>query len=94
MREVPGTSWADVPPERAARRRARPLGGRWKVCPGDVIHGFTHRELTLVVETRRCRASELAGKDGTWWPIAELDRAGLPTVMRKVIRHALGAGTR
>jgi A/G-specific adenine glycosylase len=58
---------------------------------GLVRHTFTHFELELeVYRADDIRAPQLDGA-GEWAPIAELDRFALPSVMRKVIDHALAA---
>ena len=51
---------------------------------GMVRHGFTHFDLELVV----VKGDEASGV-GEWWPIAELDSAGLPTLFAKAARLAL-----
>jgi A/G-specific adenine glycosylase len=53
---------------------------------GAVSHVFTHFALTL-----RLRCAEASSRgDGIWWPVAELDRAGLPTVFAKAAVRASG----
>ncbi|MFN4358963.1 A/G-specific adenine glycosylase [Sphingopyxis alaskensis] len=67
--------------------RALP-GGEWSdEPPGEsgivrVDHGFTHFNLTLVL-VRRETAD--AAAEGIWWPISDLDAAGLPTLYRKLV---------
>ncbi len=75
--------------------RALP-GGDWgEVRPGEsgivqVDHGFTHFDLTLHL-VRREPPPETgdAAAEGEWWPIADLDAAGLPTLYRKLIDKML-----
>jgi A/G-specific adenine glycosylase len=57
------------------------------VLPGQVRHGFTHFRLELVVAAARANA---AAPPGCVWclPDAFGDYA-LPTLMKKVVRHAL-----
>lgn len=50
---------------------------------GSVRHVFTHFSLDLHVVARAERVA-----DGWWHPIAELDRAGLPTLYRKAVEIA------
>ena len=51
---------------------------------GMVRHGFTHFDLELVVV-----AGKDAEGDGEWWPLAEIESAGLPTLFAKAARLAL-----
>ena len=52
---------------------------------GMVRHGFTHFDLELVV----VMGGDAEGRgEGEWWPLAELDSAGLPTLFAKAARLA------
>ena len=51
---------------------------------GMVRHGFTHFDLELVVVTGKG-----ATGDGEWWPLADIESAGLPTLFAKASRLAL-----
>jgi A/G-specific adenine glycosylase len=63
----------------------------WRLLPGIVRHTFTHFHLELRVLTGRIDgAGESA--PGVWHPITDLGRAGLPSVMTKIARHALRHG--
>jgi A/G-specific adenine glycosylase len=94
MLEVPSTEWLDdwVPMEPACG--AAPVRADWWPVPGTVVHVFTHFRLELQVlraivpvdstltfwaDPERCR----------WVPRRDLENAALPSVMRKVIAHAL-----
>jgi len=52
----------------------------------EVDHGFTHFDLTLKLVRRESRD---AAAEGIWWPISDLDAAGLPTLYRKLIDKML-----
>jgi A/G-specific adenine glycosylase len=94
MLEVPSTDWADtLPPVKEALRTA-PVRAEWWAVPGTVVHTFTHFKLEMLVyrailpadasltfwaDPQRCR----------WVPRRDLDRAALPSVMRKIIAHGL-----
>lgn len=80
----PGSEWVE-----AAGEIAGDAGDH--LLPGEVRHTFTHFHLILRVSVRRAENSETDRPAGKWVPISELDQAGLPSVMRKVARHALGA---
>jgi A/G-specific adenine glycosylase len=94
MLEVPSTQWGELLPAPKVGLRAVPVQGEWWPVPGTVAHVFTHFRLELQVyralvpmhapltlwsDPARCR----------WVPRRDLSRAALPTVMRKVIAHAL-----
>ena len=51
---------------------------------GMVRHGFTHFDLELVVV-----AGEGVTGAGEWWPLGDLNSAGLPTLFAKAARLAL-----
>ena len=55
---------------------------------GMVRHGFTHFDLELALVV-----GEDATGEGEWWPLADLDAAGLPTLFAKAARLALGANS-
>ena len=94
MLEVPSTDWADtLPPVKEALRTA-PVRAEWWAVPGTVVHTFTHFKLEMLVyrailpadasltfwaDPQRCR----------WVRRRDLDRAALPSVMRKIIAHGL-----
>ncbi len=94
MLEVPSTDWGDeiLPTDMALG--AAPVRGDWWPVPDTVVHTFTHFRLELQViraivpvnttltfwaEPDRCR----------WVPRRDLHKSALPTVMRKIIAHAL-----
>jgi len=89
MMEVPSSAWDEGPaPDVAAVLTQAPVGiAAPAVLPGLVRHGFTHFHLELVVAAARADA---AAPPGCVWclPDAFGDHA-LPTVMKKVVRHAL-----
>ena len=87
MMEVPSTAWRAAAWPVAEARREAPLPARWRALPGLVRHGFTHFELELTV-----LAASVAGKglaEGLWWPIDRLGEQALPTLMKKLVAHAL-----
>jgi A/G-specific adenine glycosylase len=55
---------------------------------GIVRHGFTHFELEIeVYATGVAVHPKLAGQEARW--VSELGAVALPTVMRKIVEHAL-----
>src|SRR5262245_58171990 len=85
MHEPPMSPWEkdfpDAPFDHA------PVKAKFRKLPGLVHHGFTHFELELQV----FRADDVARVNdaGEWAPIDDLARFALPSVMRKVVDHAL-----
>ena len=53
-------------------------------------HVFTHFPLELAVYTAELPAGTPAPKGMRWVALAELPGEALPSVMRKVVAHALG----
>jgi A/G-specific adenine glycosylase len=87
MIEVPSTDWSEGPIDLAAARAAAPLAARWRALDGLVSHGFTHFQLELAV-----LAAAVPDGDpvlGIWCPLERIGEQALPTLFRKVVRHAL-----
>jgi A/G-specific adenine glycosylase len=85
MIEIPSTPWRAEPWAFPEAIGAAPTAAEWSALPGTVRHGFTHFQLDLAV---------IAGQgvaDGLWSPIERLGDYALPTLMKKVARHALSA---
>lgn len=72
MRALPGGEWANTPVDESGI--------------ASVDHGFTHFDLTLTL-IRRAAPPEAAdaAAEGEWWPVSDLDAAGLPTLYRKLV---------
>ena len=88
MTEVPSTDWREAPwPEAEALTQA-PLPAAWQALPGLVRHTFTHFHLELEVWAGRTEAGE-TGEDSRWVALDALGNQALPSVMRKVVSHAL-----
>jgi A/G-specific adenine glycosylase len=94
MLETPSSPWTTAKPNAKTTRDHAPLDADWRKVPGLVAHTFTHFHLELDVyraaigsdaalrpeaEPERCR----------WLKPRDLAGAALPSVMRKVIAHAL-----
>jgi A/G-specific adenine glycosylase len=87
MDEVPSSQWREGKFELAEALREAPVEARWQTLDGLVRHTFTHFHLELVV----ARASVAKTVSGEWCAIDKLDERALPTVMRKIIEHAVKA---
>lgn len=94
MLEVPSTDWVDEMLAADIALKAAPVRADWWAMPGQVVHTFTHfrlellvfraivpedAELTFWADSARCR----------WVPRRDLGDQALPSVMRKIIAHAL-----
>ncbi len=93
MIEVPSTEWTETPVSEAEAREAAPVRASWVRLPGTVRHTFTHFHLELAVLAGETDARAKAGV-GNWVPLDRLSDQALPTVMKKVVNHALGIARR
>ncbi|MBU2032326.1 MAG: A/G-specific adenine glycosylase [Alphaproteobacteria bacterium] len=82
MRALPDDGWS----AQADGSGEVPLAGEWQAL-GRVSHTFTHAQLELSVSRYSGKASPQG--EGEWWPLAELESAGLPTLFAKAARLAL-----
>lgn len=104
MMEIPSTPWAEVsaqsetvsPPEVNADAPIKVAPSKWRFLEGQVSHTFTHFHLELGLQAARVTANQAekaAAQDDLIW--AQLDALGdhaLPSVMQKVVKHALKVG--
>lgn len=86
MTEFPSTDWGDMPWPREAATEAAPIDARWQELPGAVKHTFTHFHLELTVFTGTF--SGPTNREGAWCHPAAFSKLALPTLMKKVARHA------
>jgi A/G-specific adenine glycosylase len=83
MRALPDDGWS----ARANGSGEAPLPGAWR-AGGVVRHTFTHFDLELGLAIYAGgEVGEPQG--GEWWPVTEIEAAGLPTLFAKVARLAL-----
>jgi len=85
MIEIPSTPWRAYPWAFADAVAAAPELVEWSPVAGAVRHGFTHFQLELAVVTAQTEAVA----EGLWSPIDKLGEHALPTLMKKVARHAI-----
>ena len=87
MLEPPIGPWTDAFPSRKEALLQAPFAAAWEKRSGIVRHGFTHFELEIEVYAadidRRPRTR------GSWYARSRLADVALPTIMRKIIAHAL-----
>jgi A/G-specific adenine glycosylase len=94
MLEVPSSPWIEEGALDANGLEHAPVKGRWEQVPGLVEHIFTHFHLQLLVMRARAplaaRLAKAADPEACRWvALRDLHRAALPSVMRKVLEHAL-----
>ncbi|MGN6748551.1 MAG: A/G-specific adenine glycosylase [Xanthobacteraceae bacterium] len=93
MTEVPTTAWTADFDDRNALAEAPQFSSpvAWRKTAGVVRHVFTHFPLELTVY--ECKIPRnTAAPDGTRWiAVAQLGAEALPSLMRKVVAHGLGA---
>ena len=81
--EVPSTNWAE---NGLTHISEAPLDLDWLELPGKVTHTFTHFKLELKVY--KSAASEDHQLEGLWVLPEKLKEQALPTLTKKVIKHA------
>jgi A/G-specific adenine glycosylase len=94
MTEVPTTEWvADFDEKHALKDAPRFAVMKkriaWRRATGMVRHVFTHFPLELSVYVAELPARTAAPKGTRWVRISELAGEALPSLMRKVLAHAL-----
>lgn len=94
MMEPPTTDWTARRPSRSAALASVPVAGAWRRLTGTVGHTFTHFHLEL--DVYRCEVAAdtallpaAAPERCRWVARANLVDQALPSVMRKVLNHAL-----
>ncbi len=93
MTEVPTTEWSKDFADDDVLARAPHFAGHkrivWRRTAGIVRHVFTHFPLELSVYVADLPAQTKAPAGTRWVLIAELAGEALPSLMRKVVAHAL-----
>ncbi len=94
MLELPSTDWNETLPPIDEVMRGAPVRGDWWQVPGTIVHVFTHFRLEMIVyraivpgdasltfwaDPNRC----------SWVARRNLQSQALPTLMKKLIAHAL-----
>jgi A/G-specific adenine glycosylase len=88
MMELPSTAWRTAAWGEAEALAQAPFDAPWVELPGVVRHTFTHFQLEARVWA--ARAGNGAGSAaGRWVALDDLGAQALPSVMRKLVRHAL-----
>ena len=84
MMEIPSTEWHE---DSVLGEAEMPTRAKWKQAPGIVRHTFTHFHLELVVV--QAVVTTTPKVDGLWVQPENLGDYALPTIMKKIITHAL-----
>jgi A/G-specific adenine glycosylase len=85
MTEIPSTPWRSEPWTLDQAIEIAPAATDWAPLPGTIRHGFTHFRLELAIVAGN------AEMDGMWSQVDRLGEYALPTLMKKVARHAVSA---
>jgi A/G-specific adenine glycosylase len=99
MLETPSSPWGDQAPNGKAVQLHAPVNAEWRKLPGLVEHTFTHFHLQLSVYRAEVGADAALKRAALpercrWLTLRELSDAALPSLMRKVISHALKEDSR
>lgn len=86
MMEFPSTDWRGAEWSDAEAVKAAPVDAKWRELPGGVRHTFTHFHLDLTIWTGRASRKP---STGIFVEIDALGEHALPTVMKKIARHAI-----
>jgi A/G-specific adenine glycosylase len=99
MTEVPTTQWTEdfdegSAPDGAPRFSKGAKSVAWRRLPGVVRHTFTHFPLELTVYLAEVHANAHAPADTRWIALADIGGEALPSLMRKVVAHAVTDNTK
>jgi A/G-specific adenine glycosylase len=94
MAEVPGSAWTHDFDAADALAAAPQLRGEfeWRKLPGIVRHVFTHFPLELTVFAASVPIRTHPPTGARWVKLDEAAGEALPTLMRKVLNHAIETG--
>jgi A/G-specific adenine glycosylase len=86
MMEVPSSEWLTKKRSEEALLEAAPVEAKWQILPGLVRHTFTHFHLELSVAVVSTSSRAVAG---SFVALDNLGGEALPSVMRKIVDHAM-----
>jgi A/G-specific adenine glycosylase len=92
MTEVPTTEWThdfDAGEALSQAPRLKHARPKWQRLSGSVRHVFTHFPLELVIYRAEVAAIAIAPFGTRWVALAGLGNEALPSLMRKVVAHAV-----
>ena len=88
MMQPPLGPWSERFPSTKEAILQAPFRAQWTKRPGVVSHGFTHFELEIEVYVAQVTKRPGHRDVSTRW-VRDLSTVALPTVMKKIVRHAL-----
>lgn len=80
MLEVPSTDWTD-----GSKAGEPPIKASWRQISPMIAHVFTHFKLEIDVQAARTTK----GAKGLWIPLCALENEAVPSLTKKIVRHAL-----
>jgi A/G-specific adenine glycosylase len=89
LMEFPSTDWRKPIWGAEEAIRSAPAKADWEGLPGVVQHGFTHFDIDLTILAGEVPAGTKI--EGVWVQPEDFGGQALPTLMKKVARHALAA---
>jgi len=91
MDEVPSSAWREGKLVASQALAEAPVPARWQILDGLVRHTFTHLHLELTVARATATTDRLArlAPGTSWCTVDRMTERALPTLMRKVIAHAV-----
>ncbi len=88
LMEFPGTDWTVAKPSHDTALAVAPAQIEWLQLPDSVEHTFTHFHLSLQIYVGNCPQAT----GGDWYAVEDFHTIALPTLMKKVARHAINHG--
>lgn len=89
MMEIPSTPWREEVWNEGDVMRHLPYAADWKALPGIVKHTFTHFHFEIDVWAGEVGGATESLPDSKWVALEGLSDEALPSVMRKIVKHAL-----
>src|SRR5262249_24554884 len=91
MDEVPSSAWREGTLSTEQALAEAPVPARWQILDGLVRHTFTHFRLGPAGRRPPATTERLArlAPGTSWCTLDRMTERALPTVMRKVIAHAV-----
>jgi A/G-specific adenine glycosylase len=89
MMEIPSTPWRETSWSEGEAMRHIPYASEWRELEGVVRHTFTHFHFEIEVWASLVDERSEALAESKWITIDGLSDEALPSVMRKIIKHAL-----
>lgn len=89
MMEIPSTPWREEVWSKDEVMGHLPYAANWTALPGIVKHTFTHFHFEIDVWAGQVGDAAETLADSKWVALEGLGEEALPSVMRKIVKHAL-----